>query len=66
MKLPLTALSAAAVLILAQSGCERHSATETVPGYSEKLAERQASEKSRAATPEKVNPDAPRFFPQGQ
>lgn len=66
MKLPLTAISAAAVLILAQPGCERHSATVTVPGYAENLAERQAAEKSQASTPEKVNPDAPRFFPQGQ
>jgi hypothetical protein len=66
MRLPVTALSAAAALVLTQPGCERHSAAETVPGYAEKLAERQAVEKSRAVTPEKVNPDSPRFFPQGQ
>jgi len=66
MKPPVTAISMAAVLILSQSGCERHPATETVPGYAEQLAERQAAEKVQAATPEKVNPDSPRLFPQGQ
>ncbi len=60
------ALAAAAALILTQSGCERHAATQTVPGFAEKLADRQAAEKNRAATPEKVNPDSPRFFPTGQ
>lgn len=66
MKLLATALSAAAVLVLTQSGCERHSASETVPGHAEKLAEQQAAQKIQATTPETVNPESPRFFPPGQ
>lgn len=56
----------AAALILSQAGCERHNATQTVPGFAEKLAERQAADKHRASTPEKVSPDSPRFFPAGK
>jgi len=58
--------AAAAVLVLAQSACERHPASETVPGYAEKLAQKAAAEKARATTPEPVNPDPPKFFPEGK
>lgn len=56
-------LCLAAALILTQVGCERHPATQTVPGYAEKLEKKKADENLRATTPETVNPDSPKFFP---
>ncbi len=60
------AVAVAAVLIFMQSGCERHAAAETVPGFAEKLADKNATQETQARTPVKVNPDSPAFFPQGQ
>lgn len=50
------------VLVLAQTACERHAASETVPGYAEKLAEKKAAEQKQATTPQTVNPTPPKFF----
>ncbi|MEI6278109.1 MAG: hypothetical protein WCQ16_01840 [Verrucomicrobiae bacterium] len=55
--------AAAAVIALAPPACERHAASQTVPGHAEKLAEKQAAENQRATTPETVNPNPPKFFP---
>ena len=66
MSRPGTAWAAAAVLVLAQAGCERHAASETVPGYAEKLAEKKAAGKKAAATSETVNPAPPKFFPKSE
>lgn len=49
-------------LILLHTGCERHPASVTVPGY----AEKQAAKEEKAAAGKKtepVNADAPTFFP---
>jgi hypothetical protein len=59
-------LIAAASLALTQPGCERHAASQTVPGFAEKQAEKNARENARAATPEPVTLEPPRFFPEGR
>lgn len=51
------------VLVLFQSGCERHSASQTVPGYAEKLAEKKKLQQEGATRPLKTNPNPPEFFP---
>jgi hypothetical protein len=61
-----TVWAAAAMIVLAQAGCERHTASETVPGYAEKLAAKNAAEKKDAATSEPVNPAPPKFFPKSE
>jgi len=61
-----TAWAAAAVIGLAPTACERHAASETVPGYAEKLAEKKAAEQKQATTPETVNPNPPKFFHGGK
>ena len=60
-KILLPSLAAASVLIGA--GCERHAASQTVPGYSEKEARIQEIQEKMARTPIAINPDAPKFFP---
>jgi len=61
--LPFLALATAAILF---SSCERHPASQTVPGYAEKQAARQAEQNRQATTPQDVNPNPPRFFPPGK
>ncbi len=59
--------SALAVLLsVVQIGCERHSASQTVPGYAEKLAEKTVDERAQASTAEAVSLNPPKFFPQGK
>jgi len=60
------AIASAAALALAQPGCERHPASQTIPGFAEKLAEKHATENARATTPESVTPEPPRFFPEAR
>lgn len=56
---------AAVLFVLAlQPACERHPASQTVKGYTEKKALREEQADKAAHTPQTVNPDAPRFFPQ--
>ncbi|MEI6035234.1 MAG: hypothetical protein WCS65_13270 [Verrucomicrobiae bacterium] len=55
-------LALAAAIAIAPA-CERHPASETVPGYAEMLAKKSAEEKVRAETPGTVNLDPPKFFP---
>jgi len=59
-------LAAALALVFSQTGCERHSASQTVPGYAEKLAEKQARQAEQATTAETVDQAPPRFFPSGE
>lgn len=59
-------LAAAAAMLVSQTGCERHPASQTVPGYAEKLAEKKARQAEQAATAETVDQAPPRFFPSGQ
>ena len=62
---PLPVLAMVSVIALS-CGCERHPASQTVPGYAEKQAERQAEQNRQATTPQDVNPNPPRFFPPGK
>jgi hypothetical protein len=60
-RLLLSSLAIAAILI--GTGCERHPASQTVPGFNEKHARIQAIQDKEARTPLTINPDAPKFFP---
>lgn len=57
-----TLLAAVAALAL-HSGCERHPASETVPGYAEKMKEKQAQAQQAAEKNEAADPNAPSYFP---
>lgn len=46
--------------------CEKHSPSQTIPGYAEKEAEKKAEKEARMLTPQGGNPDAPTFFPKDQ
>lgn len=59
MRIPMVLVS----LILSQTGCERHPASQTVPGYAEKAAAREAKSAAKANKTERVDPTAPTFFP---
>lgn len=48
--------------VAALASCEPHSAAQTVPGWAEKQAEKQ-KEAERAEQAQKVDPDAPSYFP---
>ena len=61
-KLPSLALAA----LLVGSGCEKHPASQTAPGFDETHARTQAVQDKEARTPIAINPDAPKFFPPKQ
>jgi len=44
------------------TGCERHPASQTVPGYAEKMAAKEAKAEKSAASTEPVDSNPPRFF----
>lgn len=52
-----------AAAVLVHTGCERHSAAQTVKGYAEKMAAKEAKEKKAESTKETVSDNPPRFFP---
>ncbi len=51
------------VAVVLGSGCERHPASATVPGYAEKQKKAAKEEKKAEKTSERVDPNAPQFFP---
>jgi len=57
----LSSLTIAAILIGA--GCEKHPDAQTVPGYQDAQARKQALQDKEARTPLAINPKAPKFFP---
>ena len=57
----LSSLAIATVLIGA--GCEKHPDSQTVPGFQETQARKQAIQDKEARTPLAINPNAPKFFP---
>jgi len=59
----LSLLALAAILLGSQAGCERHPASQTVPGFKEKMAREQAALDEQAHTAPLVNPESPKFFP---
>ncbi|MFM8763734.1 MAG: hypothetical protein ACKOHM_05080 [Spartobacteria bacterium] len=56
-------LLVATALVAIQSGCERHPASETVPGYAEKMSKKEAQAGQQATHSEPVDPKAPTYFP---
>lgn len=57
------AFLALAVALLAGTGCERHPAAQTVPGFADAQSENLAAQNKEARTPIAISPDAPKFFP---
>lgn len=51
------------VAVALGSGCERHPASVTVPGYAEKQKKAAKQEQKEEKTAERVDPNAPQFFP---
>lgn len=60
-KISLSAIALASLFL--HTGCERHSASQTVPGFDEQQADRRALQQKKASVPLTTNPEAPRFFP---
>lgn len=60
----LQALTLLAALAVLHTGCEMHPASETVPGYAEKMKEKQAQSQQDAKNSEAADPNAPSYFPQ--
>ena len=56
----LTLLAAIAVL---HTGCEMHPASETIPGYAEKMKEKKAQAQEEAQHSEAADQNAPSYFP---
>ena len=56
--------SLAAASIFLGPGCEKHPASQTVPGFNDKQVKAHAAQDREARTPLTINPDAPKFFPQ--
>ncbi len=44
------------------TGCEMHPASQTVPGYAEKMAAKEAKAEKKAETAETLDSNPPRFF----
>lgn len=61
MKSLATTLLCSLVLLLAHTGCEMHPASQTVPGYAEKMKEKEA--KKSPSLGETTDPAAPGYFP---
>lgn len=61
MKLQAATLLAAALLL--NSGCEMHPASKTVPGYAEKMKEKESKAREAAGKSESADPNAPSYFP---
>jgi hypothetical protein len=62
----LTIFSTAVITLgigLSYTGCEMHPPSETIPGYSEKSAAKQARDEHQALTPEGAQQQAPTYFP---
>ncbi len=63
MKSLATCLLFSLAFLLAHTGCEMHPASQTVPGYAEKMKEKEANAKKDAAIGETTDPAAPGYFP---
>jgi hypothetical protein len=63
MKSTATTLVAAFALMALHTSCERHPASQTIPGYAEKLAKKDEASKSKATHSEPADSQAPNYFP---
>jgi len=55
-------LLVAFALVAIQSGCERHPASQTVPGYAEKMSKKEEQAEKKATHSESADPQAPSYF----
>lgn len=63
MKLLPSSLLVAFAIVAIQSGCERHPASQTVPGYSEKMEKKEIQATEKATHSEAADAKAPAYFP---
>ncbi len=68
MKNPLTRFVGLGILsaCLAGVGCEKHSPSQTIPGYAEKETAKHTIEKQTSMVPEGASTNAPVYFPDQQ
>lgn len=63
MKSLTTSFLIAFSFVAVQSGCERHSASKTIPGYAEKLEKKDEAAQNQATHSESADAQAPAYFP---
>ncbi len=63
MKTRATLLATALAALLLHTGCEMHPASQTVPGYAEKMKEKEKKQTQAVEYSEAVDPNAPTYFP---
>lgn len=66
MKPTTTSILATLVLIGFHTGCERHPASQTIPGYAEKLQKAEEKAEKKASHSERTDASAPSYFPSKQ
>ncbi len=62
----LSLFALAAIVSGLQTGCERHPASQTVPGFKETQAREQEALDLQGRKPTSINLEAPKFFPPGK
>lgn len=62
MKSLVITLLVALVFVAVQTGCERHPASQTVPGYAEKMEKKEAQAAEKATHSEPADSKAPSYF----
>ena len=63
MKTRAILLATALAPLLLHTGCEMHPASQTVPGYAEKMKEKEKKQTQAVEHSEAVDPNAPTYFP---
>ncbi|MEI8293673.1 MAG: hypothetical protein WCG66_06730 [bacterium] len=63
MKSIATPLLAALVMMALHTSCERHPASETIPGYADKLQKKDEESLKKATHSEPADSQAPSYFP---
>jgi hypothetical protein len=63
MKFRATLLVTALAALGLHTGCEMHPASQTVPGYAEKMKAKEEKQKQAVEYSEAVDPNAPSYFP---
>jgi hypothetical protein len=63
MKTLATGLLAISAVAILHTGCEMHPASQTVPGYAEKMKKQEEKTQVETQTKEAIDPQAPSYFP---
>jgi hypothetical protein len=63
MKIRAALIATALLAIGLHTGCEMHPASLTVPGYAEKMKDKEKKQKQAVEHSEAVDPNAPSYFP---